>query len=123
MPLNVDNYIANGKIENGKKLMRKLDCENDKIILIGDTDHDYRVAQNLKIDCLLISHGHQSNRRLKDVSQNLLLNVFLNLVLDLLLNVLLKMLLIVIIVIIVVIILFHCIFSICTLCLNLNFFF
>ena len=46
----------------------------DKIILIGDTDHDYEVAQNLKIDCLLISHGHQSNKRLRDVSQNVIKN-------------------------------------------------
>lgn len=70
----VDNYIANGKIENGKKLITKIDCESDKIILIGDTDHDYEVAQNLKIDCLLISHGHQSNKRLRDVSQNVIKN-------------------------------------------------
>ena len=32
----VDNYIADGKIENGKKLMGKIDCEGDKVILIGD---------------------------------------------------------------------------------------
>ena len=70
----VDNYIADGKIKNGKKLMGELACENDKIILIGDTDHDYGVAQNLKIDCLLISHGHQSNRRLKNISQNVIKN-------------------------------------------------
>ena len=70
----VNNYIADGKIETGKKLIKKIDCEGDKIILIGDTDHDYEVAQNLKIDCLLISHGHQSNRRLRAVSQNVIKN-------------------------------------------------
>ena len=70
----VDNYIADGKIENGKKLMGEIGCEGNKIILIGDTDHDYEVAQNLNIDCLLISHGHQSNGRLRDVSQNVIKN-------------------------------------------------
>ena len=70
----VDNYIADGKIENGKKLMGEIGCEGNKIILIGDTDHDYEVAQNLNIDCLLISHGHQSGGRLRDVSQNVIKN-------------------------------------------------
>ena len=54
--------------------MGKIGCEGNKIILIGDTDHDYEVAQNLNIDCLLISHGHQSNGRLRNISQNVIKN-------------------------------------------------
>ena len=70
--IGVNNYIADGKIENGKKLMRTIGLDRNQIILIGDTDHDYEVAENLKIDCLLISHGHQSEQRLKKSSNRVI---------------------------------------------------
>ena len=70
----VDNYIADGKIERGGVLMEKINCKRSEIILIGDTNHDYEVAQNLKIDCLLISHGHQSSKLLRSVSHNVVKN-------------------------------------------------
>jgi phosphoglycolate phosphatase len=73
--LGVDNYIADGKIENGKKLMRKIGLDRNEIILIGDTDHDYDVAQSLKIDYILISHGHQSDERLKKFSNQVIANL------------------------------------------------
>ena len=36
----------------------------DDIIMIGDTDLDYKVSQELGIECKLISRGHQSYKRL-----------------------------------------------------------
>jgi len=36
-----------------------------KALLIGDTLHDYEVAQALKVDCLLIAKGHQSEAILR----------------------------------------------------------
>jgi phosphoglycolate phosphatase len=35
-----------------------------RAVLVGDSTHDYEVAAALKIDCLLVAHGHQSRRRL-----------------------------------------------------------
>ena len=35
-----------------------------KVLLIGDTIHDYEVAQGLNTDCLLISNGHQNNEKI-----------------------------------------------------------
>ena len=75
----VDNYIADGKIVNGHNLIKSLNLNNEDIVLIGDTDHDYEVANNLNIDCVLVSHGHQSSDRLKQISNHVIdsLNVLL----------------------------------------------
>jgi len=68
----VDNYIADGKISNGHKLLRKINCIHEDVVLIGDTDHDLEVATSLKVDCILLSAGHQSQERLKSVSNNVI---------------------------------------------------
>ena len=61
----VNNHVANGKIERGHELIKKIDLSKSKILLIGDTDYDYFVASKLKIDCVLVSNGHQSLKQLK----------------------------------------------------------
>ena len=33
-------------------------------MLIGDTIHDYEVAQEIGSECILMSHGHQDEARL-----------------------------------------------------------
>ena len=68
----VDNYGANGKIESGKDLIDKLKLNNKQIILIGDTDYDYKVATKLNIDCFLKINGHQSYNQLKAVTSNII---------------------------------------------------
>ena len=35
--------------------------------MIGDTQHDYEVAQALGIDCVLVANGHHSRQRLEAV--------------------------------------------------------
>ena len=64
----VDNDIADGKIEQGKKLIKKIGGSIHDAVLVGDTDHDYEVATNLEIDSILISHGHQSGARLGNLN-------------------------------------------------------
>ena len=71
----VDNYIADGKIVNGHKLLKTLDAPNKEVVLIGDTDHDLEVANSLNIECILLSCGHQSNARLKNISNNVIDNL------------------------------------------------
>ena len=68
----VDNHIADGKINNGHRLLKKISCRNKDLILIGDTDHDLEVANSLNIDCILLSCGHQSTKRLRGVSNNVI---------------------------------------------------
>lgn len=60
----LDNIYAAGKIENGKKLIKKIGVDPKEIVLIGDTLHDLEVANEIGADCILVSRGHQSRERL-----------------------------------------------------------
>ncbi len=77
---NIDNYFtsvcgldhiyADGKLGLGKKLLNEIQSNGrltDGVLLIGDTKHDYEVADHLNIDCLLIGSGHQDESKLKDL--------------------------------------------------------
>ena len=70
--MGVDNYGALGKLEMGKLLMKRIPCKKKDVVLIGDTDHDFEVAKKLNIDCILVSSGHQSNKRLKSLTNNVI---------------------------------------------------
>jgi len=58
------DYYARGKVDRGRALAAEIDASLDSIVLIGDTIHDYEVAQAIGIDCVLFSGGHQSKERL-----------------------------------------------------------
>ncbi len=62
----LDNIYAAGKIEIGKKLIDKLGLKKDEALLIGDTLHDAEVAREIGANVILIAHGHQSERRLRN---------------------------------------------------------
>jgi len=36
-----------------------------KVIIIDNTNHDFEVAQQLEVDCILVADGHQSKERLE----------------------------------------------------------
>jgi phosphoglycolate phosphatase len=63
--IGLDNHYASGKVDEGKVLLRELGAALSDIVLIGDTVHDYEVAGELGIDCILIHHGHNSRFRLE----------------------------------------------------------
>ncbi|MBU0558260.1 MAG: HAD family hydrolase [Bacteroidetes bacterium] len=60
----LNNIYAASKLENGKKWMSELGFENSEVLLIGDTVHDFEVAEEIGADCLLISNGHQNKNKL-----------------------------------------------------------
>lgn len=53
------------KIHNGHSLMQRLTTPNDRVLMVGDTSHDYEVSVALGIDCVLIAHGHQHRSMLE----------------------------------------------------------
>ena len=59
-----DNHYAYGKEEKVKELIKIEKIKPSEVLYIGDTIHDFDVAGNLRIDCLLLSHGHTSYTRL-----------------------------------------------------------
>jgi len=66
----LDHIYATSKIEIGKKLLIELRSKPNKVVLIGDTVHDYEVAKEIGIDCILIAKGHQSKEKLLDCKVN-----------------------------------------------------
>ena len=60
----LNDYYANSKVDKGIEWMKKIGLKSKEILFIGDTDHDFEVAQALGTDCLLISHGHHCHSRL-----------------------------------------------------------
>ena len=60
----LDNHHAFGKVDLGLRLISTLTIDRGDILLIGDTVHDYEVAQAMGVDCYLIPSGHQAYSRL-----------------------------------------------------------
>ncbi len=66
----LDNHRAESKVTVGKHLMEINQITPHQTILIGDTIHDYKVANELRVDCVLIANGHQSKSRLARETNN-----------------------------------------------------
>ncbi len=63
----LQDVYARSKVERGRQLLAHLGLPPAALILVGDTDHDYEVAQALGIDAVLVTAGHQSRTRLEKV--------------------------------------------------------
>ena len=64
----INNIYASSKIENGIQMIKDHQLKPKDICLLGDTTHDYEVAQKLGCKCILIAAGHQSITKLKETS-------------------------------------------------------
>ncbi len=61
------DHHAVSKLERGKQLMQAIAHDPDKVLLVGDTDHDLEVGTAMGIDVLLLSGGHQCDERLRSL--------------------------------------------------------
>ncbi len=61
----LNNIYAVSKVERGKELLSELGLKPNEVLLIGDTLHDYEVAEEMGCSCLLVCNGHQSYQRVK----------------------------------------------------------
>lgn len=61
----LDNHYAVSKMENGRQLISAFNLDAGKLLLIGDTVHDFEVAIELGCRCVLIANGHQSRQILE----------------------------------------------------------
>ncbi|MFP4166907.1 MAG: HAD family hydrolase [Opitutales bacterium] len=59
-----DNIHARGKTEEGRNWIARLHWEPEDVVLVGDTLHDFEVAEAIGVRCVLMAHGHQSEERL-----------------------------------------------------------
>jgi len=63
----LDNIHAKSKIDNAVALIKNNSIIKDQCIVIGDTYHDFEVAEKLGARCILINNEHQ---QLKNYSFN-----------------------------------------------------
>lgn len=59
-----DNIYAEGKVGQGKRWIKKLNWAPEEIVMVGDTLHDFEVAQAIGTHCILLAHGHHTPERL-----------------------------------------------------------
>lgn len=59
-----NNHYAEGKIEQGVRLIKELGLNPSVTLMVGDTRHDWEVARAMGVDCVLLDAGHQSRQRL-----------------------------------------------------------
>lgn len=62
----LNDYYAHSKVENGLRWVEQAGYRLDEILLVGDTTHDYEVAQEIGVDCVLLTCGHQVRGRLAE---------------------------------------------------------
>lgn len=63
---------ATGKSDVAHKHLNQIKASTSDILLIGDTLHDFEIATDLKVDCILYSKGHNSKNRLLEVSNSVI---------------------------------------------------
>ena len=54
----LDNHHAAGKTAIGVQWVGELGLDPGTILMVGDTVHDYEVAQAMGTDCVLVASGH-----------------------------------------------------------------
>lgn len=59
---------AHGKVDLALTIIEAQHCSPQEALLIGDTTHDYEVAQAAGLQCVLVANGHQHSTRLKETS-------------------------------------------------------
>jgi phosphoglycolate phosphatase len=59
-----DSIDGRGKLDNARILLTRLGFPPERCLLIGDTGHDFEVAQAVGISCILFTGGHFSAERL-----------------------------------------------------------
>jgi phosphoglycolate phosphatase len=61
----IRDHMGNGKLQLAFDLLHETGLQVENCLLVGDTRHDFEVATEAGISCILISNGHQSKERLE----------------------------------------------------------
>lgn len=63
--IGLNDIYASGKVENGLKYISGLSVDREEVLFIGDTVHDFEVAEAMGVQCVLVAHGHNNRPRLE----------------------------------------------------------
>ncbi len=64
--LGAEDSLVDSKIDRVKMLFNSLNISSNEAIFVGDTLHDLEAANNIGVDCVLVSYGHQGKRLLSE---------------------------------------------------------
>jgi phosphoglycolate phosphatase len=64
--LGLDDHHAAGKLELARSWLERTRLNPARLLLVGDTLHDYEVACGIGAHCVLIADGHHGEARLRD---------------------------------------------------------
>lgn len=64
----IENILGGGKILLAKKMLEIQNLKPENTCMIGDTEHDFEVAQAIGVHCILIAHGHHKIERLQKLN-------------------------------------------------------
>lgn len=64
----LDNSLANSKEKVAIEFMKNNNINNKKTLFVGDSIHDLEVANAIGVECILVSTGHTSKRRLEQTN-------------------------------------------------------
>lgn len=62
--LGMGDIYAKSKVQIAESWMKEKGVSPEEVLFVGDTTHDFEVAQNIGCNCILISSGHNSKDRL-----------------------------------------------------------
>lgn len=62
--LGADNLLSESKLQRAVEYFKQNGIDPDYAVLVGDTVHDFDVAQELGTDCVLLASGHQDRESL-----------------------------------------------------------
>ncbi len=66
--MGINNHYAVSKIDRAKQLIKEIKIKPKTICLIGDTIHDYQVAEEIGCNCILVTDGHQNRERINSTN-------------------------------------------------------
>jgi len=62
----IQDHFASSKVDMARRFVEEKKLDLKKTCLIGDSVHDFEVAEKLGICCLLVANGHQSYAKLQE---------------------------------------------------------
>lgn len=63
--LGTGDIYARSKVDIAKRWMEEKGVSGDEVLFVGDTTHDFEVAQSIGCECVLIARGHNSRESLE----------------------------------------------------------
>ena len=63
--IGMKDNLARGKADEARQFFAEAGVGSETVLMIGDTDHDWRIAESLGCRCLLLIPGHQTEAQLR----------------------------------------------------------